>query len=126
MKIIKFGVIGSCGFLTEAIIVYVIQALFPEILSWARCFSFPPAVLATWLLNRVWTFKSSGPKTKELSKYTCLQTIGAGFNFILYYIMIHEYSLFYDYPVAALAIASLIVMFFNYFFGLLFVFKPNK
>ena len=125
MKIIKFGIIGTCGFLTEAIILTTIQIISPEALAYARIFSFPPAVCLTWLLNRIWTFKSRGSKKEELSKYTCTQIVGAGINFVIYYLLLENIIFFSKKPILALAVASLLVMFLNYFSGLFFVFKTE-
>lgn len=120
--ILKFGIVGSVGFLVETAIILFIKNEYPALFLYSRAFSFPPAVLATWLLNRVWTFSSDGSKGKEFARYFIVQSIGAGINFFVYYVLLATFIVFYEFPVLALAVASGVAMIFNYFASKVFVF----
>lgn len=120
---IKFCVVGSVGFLVEAIIVETIKHLIPSILVYVRFFSFPTALLVTWALNRMFVFKSKKSRTKEIIKYTIIQSTGAFLNIAIYTALLITNSFFKDYPLIALGIGSGVALVSNYTFSKSWVFK---
>ena len=51
----------------------------------ARAVSIPVAVLATWLLNRGFTFRhQASPALPSLARYAAVSAAGASVNFVVY------------------------------------------
>ena len=116
-QFIKFGFIGGIGFIVDASILLILVHKLNMDINISRVFSFLFAVLVTWLLNRKFTFSlnSKFKKTKEYIYYVSIQTLGALFNYTIFISLVYSYKLFEQYLILPLAIASIIVMFFNFF-----------
>ena len=121
-KFIKFCVVGTIGFLTEALIIHLVKVIYSDFLLYVRFISFPAALALTWLLNRVFVFKSGNSKIKEVSKYALVQTFGAMLNILVYTLLLLLSDFFVDYPVLALAAGSAFALFSNYFLSKYWVF----
>lgn len=121
-KFIKFCVVGTIGFLTEALIIHLAKVLYPDLLLYVRFISFPTALAVTWILNRVFVFESGNSKIKEVSKYALVQTFGAMLNILVYTLLLLLSDFFVDYPVLALAAGSAFALFSNYFLSKYWVF----
>ena len=87
-KFIKFCIVGTIGFLTEALIIHLVKVLYPDFLLYVRFISFPAALVVTWILNRVFVFESGNSKIKEVSKYALVQTFGAILNILVYTLLL--------------------------------------
>lgn len=120
---IKFCLVGSIGFIVEAIIIETIKFLLPIFLIYVRLLSFPCALLVTWILNRMFVFESKNSKTKEIIKYTFIQTTGAFLNIAIYTTLLITNSFFKEYPVIALGIGSGVALISNYTFSKFWVFN---
>ena len=121
-KFIKFCVVGTIGFLTDALIIHLAKVLYPDLLLYVRFISFPAALAVTWILNRVFVFESGNSKIKEVSKYALVQTFGAMLNILVYTLLLLLSDFFVDYPVLALAAGSAFALFSNYFLSKYWVF----
>lgn len=121
-KFIKFCIVGTLGFLTEALIIHLVKVLYQDFLLYVRFISFPAALAVTWLLNRVFVFESGNSKIKEVSKYALVQTFGAVLNMMVYTLLLLLSDFFVDYPVLALAAGSAFALFSNYFLSKYWVF----
>ena len=121
-KFIKFCIVGTIGFLTEALIIHLVKVLYPDFLLYVRFISFPAALVVTWILNRVFVFESGNSKIKEVSKYALVQTFGAMLNILVYTLLLLLSDFFVDYPVLALAAGSAFALFSNYFLSKYWVF----
>lgn len=119
----KFCVVGSIGFLVEAIIIETIKHLLPSFLVYVRFLSFPTALLVTWALNRMFVFESKKSRTKEIIKYTIVQSTGAFLNIAIYTILLITNSFFREYPLIALGIGSGVALISNYTLSKSWVFK---
>ncbi len=117
-RVARFGVVGGTGFLVDAGVLMVLLSM-----GWAnpyiaRCFSFPPAVLVTWLLNRCFVFESHADslraKGREYGRYFAVQFLGVLINFAVYSVCIFLFSFFRDWPILALAAGSGVAMVFNF------------
>ncbi|WP_072679786.1 GtrA family protein [Arcobacter sp. LA11] len=116
-QFIKFGVVGTIGFIVDAtILVYLINSLSFEI-PFARIISFIIAVFVTWTLNRNFTFTKNRnfEKRKEYIYYLSIQTIGALLNYIIFILLVYFDEFFKNNIIISLAIASVLAMFFNFF-----------
>lgn len=120
---IKFCVVGSIGFFVEAIIIETIKHLIPSFLVYVRLLSFPTALLITWALNRMFVFESKKSRTKEIIKYTIVQSTGAFLNIAIYTVLLITNSFFREYPLIALGIGSGVALISNYTLSKSWVFK---
>jgi putative flippase GtrA len=80
----RFAIVGSIGFAIDGGLLYllVLKGVDPYL---ARGFSFPPAVTATWYLNRVWTFAARiGAPHRQYTRYVAVQIAGALGNYAVY------------------------------------------
>ena len=121
-KFIKFCIVGTVGFLTEALIIHLVKVIYPDFLLYVRFISFPAALALTWLLNRVFVFESGNSKIKEVSKYALVQTFGAVLNIMVYTLLLLLSDFFVGYPVLALAAGSAVALFSNYYLSKYWVF----
>ncbi len=121
-EFIKFCIVGTVGFLTEALIIHLVKVIYPDFLLYVRFISFPAALAVTWLLNRVFVFESSNSKIKEVSKYALVQTFGAILNIMVYTLLLLLSDFFVGYPVLALAAGSAVALFSNYYLSKYWVF----
>ena len=121
-EFIKFCIVGTVGFLTEALIIHLVKVIYPDFLLYVRFISFPAALALTWLLNRFFVFESSNSKIKEVSKYALVQTFGAILNIMVYTLLLLLSDFFVGYPVLALAAGSAVALFSNYYLSKYWVF----
>jgi putative flippase GtrA len=83
-QIARFIVVGTVGFAIDGGLLYLLvrSGVDPYL---ARAFSFPPAVTATWYLNRVWTFAArEGAARRQYARYLAVQLVGALSNYGVY------------------------------------------
>ena len=116
-QIIKFGIVGTIGFAADALVLLLFVEKFLFSIEVSRIFSFLFAVFVTWLINRRYTFKERKKysKKKEYFYYLIIQTVGAGINYMIFIFLVKSNIFFEKNLIFALAIASLIAMFFNFF-----------
>jgi putative flippase GtrA len=116
-QFLKFAFVGSIGFLVDALLLLIFVYKLNIDISISRIFSFFFAVLITWFLNRKFTFSqdSKFKKRKEYIYYFSIQSTGALLNYIIFIVLVYSSKIFEDYLILALALASIIVMFFNFF-----------
>lgn len=115
-QLIRFGIIGTIGFITDASVLLFFVNFLDFSIEVSRIFSFLVAVLVTWVLNRSFTFSSRKySKSKESTLYFVIQTLGAFLNYIIFLILVYSFPIFKEYLIIPLAIASIVVMFFNFF-----------
>jgi putative flippase GtrA len=121
----KFGIIGFVGFIVDAAFLYVgIDALGLGRVA-AGFFSFPFAVTATWVGNRLFTFRDASPMpaAKQLAKFAFICAIGLLFNRGTYSLLVTFVPFVYRYPVIGLLAGTSAGMFFNFFASKKHVFK---
>jgi putative flippase GtrA len=84
-EFLRFLAVGAVGFAIDGGLVVILVSQHADPLL-ARCFSFPSAVIATWWLNRVWTFAAAhkGPATRQITAYFLVQLVGALTNLMVY------------------------------------------
>jgi putative flippase GtrA len=108
--------VGGIGFVIDAGILSLLVHGFGNDPLLSRLVSFPCALTATWYLNRRVTFShlaSNNPR-QEWLRYATVGVAGNLINFIVYTMFIQLSQTMYIYPEAALAIASIVAMIFNY------------
>ncbi|MEA3497578.1 MAG: GtrA family protein [Campylobacterota bacterium] len=118
-QFIFFGIVGTVGFIVDASVLLYLVHIENFGIIFARVISFIVAVFTTWILNRYFTFskhQKRDTKTKEYLKYLSIQTFGAGVNFLVFFGLIYLFESLKDILIIPLAIASIVAMFFNFFF----------
>jgi putative flippase GtrA len=82
----RFCVVGGLGFAVDFTVLKVVVHLGMSPIG-GRVVSFCVAVMATWLVNRAWTFRHhAGEQSllKELASYLAVQSVGFAANFAVY------------------------------------------
>lgn len=117
--VFRFVVVGVIGFTIDSSVMLLLMqyGISPFI---ARIPSFTAAVFVTWLLNRIYSFKSATVITNiqsEGAAYFVIQTLGAGVNYLTFAAVLLMPVSTLNNPLIALLIAAAAGMVFN-FFGL--------
>lgn len=83
---LRFCVVGGVGFVVDGTVLYGLVGLAGFDPISARIGSFLVAVLATWTLNRLWTFKAHSGRNpaKEAGLYFLVQGTGGAINIATY------------------------------------------
>ena len=118
----RFFTVGTIGFLTDGGILQVgisLAHLSPLV---ARIPSFSIAVIVTWWLNRDFTFRTPEKSFREsFPSYLLSNAVGLAINFGVYAAAV----LMHFMPFLALAVASIVAMFFNFAMAKLVIFKKE-
>lgn len=117
-RLLRYAFVGGVGFLVDAgVLSWLVAAALADPIV-ARCLSFPPAVLATWALNRRLVFTSAarsvGERAHEYGRYFAVQLLGALVNLGVYTLLVTSVPLLRAWPVAALACGSAVALLFNF------------
>jgi len=125
-QILRFGVVGSCGFLIDGTLLWLLLGLeFNPYM--ARALSFPIAVVATWLLNRNWTFRATREASREgqFRRYFGVQVVGSLTNYLVYSAVIGMFGTASMTIFLAFALGSFIGSFLNFFGARLLAFRAQ-
>lgn len=86
----------------------------------ARIPSLAAAIFTTWTLNRTLTFRVNAPKNKgEVVRYIAVALSAAVLNFLLYTVLV----LMNVWPVTAVAVSTITLLFYSFFGYRQFAFK---
>lgn len=123
-RLLTFSVIGVVGFAIDSGLMMLFHKLLNVSVFAARPFSFLIAVTVTWWLNRSITFCeiSSLSKSSEWRRYVAVNTVGSLINLGVFYFSMLSLEVLVEWPLAALAIGSLVAMFFNFWASQRFAF----
>lgn len=125
-RFLRFGAVGAIGFVVDA---GVLQGLVS--LGWgpieARTVAIPVAVLATWILNRTFTFPEAqeGPALPSLARYFAVSLAGASVNFLIYTALVLASGFLAAHPLLPLGIASCVALLVNYLGSKHFAFRAS-
>ena len=125
-QFLRFAVVGTVGFTVDACVLTVLVASAGMDRYGARIVSFGVAVTVTWLLNRQFTFAvppGVGTRPGEYSRYFGVQFMGALINFGVYSLLVASFETAFRYPALALAVGSIVALFFNFLGAKHFVFR---
>jgi putative flippase GtrA len=111
-----FLVVGALGFITQALTLQALVEWMGMAANPAWFPAFGTAVVLTYLLNRMWTFRHrAGPAWRdELARYALLQSVGALVNYSIYAALLWLSSVAREEPVLALAAGSITAMTVNF------------
>ena len=124
-RFMRFGLVGTLGFVVDAGVMQMLVSLAGTGAIEARAVSIPTAVLATWALNRTFTFgkADAGDALPSLVRYFAVSAAGAAVNFFVYTALVLASSTLATYPMIPLAIASIVALLFNYLGSKHFAFR---
>jgi putative flippase GtrA len=108
-QFVKFGVVGTAGFIVDNAFVYTAHFVLGVGLILAGILSFFVAGSSNWFLNRMWTFRgaSKGRIHYEWLKYLSTNAAGFVLNRGVYIALIATSALCTLHPVLALAAGSI-------------------
>jgi putative flippase GtrA len=115
-RFFAFALVGTSGFLVDAGIVLGLTELGLGALA-AQAVAFAAAVTATWLGNRLWTFRDCAGRLtlpQEWARYVSANTVGWVVNNGVYGLLVLSVPLMAREPVWAVAAGSLAGLAFNY------------
>ncbi|WP_108816395.1 GtrA family protein [Loktanella sp. Alg231-35] len=124
-SLVRFMCVGVVGFIVDGGLLFSLIALGTDPYT-ARLCSFPLAVLATWWLNRVWTFQSSNRSkpVSQLGRYVAVQLVGVTTNYLAYATVLNLTQPTPEFVLLGFVIGSTIGLFVN-FLGARFFAFPN-
>ena len=124
----KFVVVGGVGFVIDAgVLTLALRELTSSIYA-ARALSFGSAVLATWLLNRLFVFDVDTRRSlvAEYGRYFVTQTAGALSNLAVFVALIELMPRLAAAPVVPLAVGAALGALVNYAGSAVWVFNARR
>lgn len=124
-RFMRFGLVGALGFVVDAGVMQLLVSLAGAGAIEARAVSIPTAVLATWALNRSFTFgkQDAGGAWPSLVRYIAVSAAGAAVNFLVYSALVLASAALAALPMIPLAIASIVALVVNYLGSKHFAFR---
>ena len=120
----RFLAVGGAGFAVDGGLLALLLAVGVDPYV-ARLLSFPPAVVATWWLNRRWTFGTADKArpAAQLGHYIGVQLIGAAINYAVYAATI---ATGLAGPLAGFALGAAAALAWNFTGARSFVYRPAE
>ena len=114
-QILRFGLVGTVGFMVDTAVVYATRGLLG--LYGAGALAFLVACTANWALNRRWTFRdraAGAPARQQLPRYVAANLIGFVLNRGTYALVVTYSALAAAQPVLATAAGAVAGMGLNF------------
>lgn len=127
IRFIRFGVVGSIGFLVNSagLLLFYDKLKLPIII--AQLISAEIALMATFVGNNFWAFKADHHHTfiQKLARYHAGSWIGLGINSVIVVVLVKYFHLF---SVLALGFGASVALLWNYTVNrrLIFISKEEK
>lgn len=124
-QFLRFGVVGTVGFLVDAAVLLGMLALGLGPYG-GRVISYLAATSTTFALNRAWTFRTARrdtPVATQWGRFLALNLVGFAANYGTYAALIASVPLVAAHPVLGVAAGSVAGMFINFGLSRRFVFK---
>jgi len=120
---IRFGIVGTLGFLWDTATVYALKAAAG--LYVAGACGFLVAATINWAINRFWTFRhlDHNAAHRQLMQFLAVNSIGFIFNRGTFFTLVTLSLRCREQPVLAIIAGSLAGLIFNYFLSKKYVFK---
>jgi len=127
-RLAPFIVVGGIGFVIDAGVLTLALRYFTPSIYVARAVSFTVAVVATWLLNRMFVFdgQAGGSMLAEYGRYFVTQVAGALCNLGVFVVLIDLVPRLAAMPVVPLAAGSALGAAVNYAGATLWVFNARQ
>lgn len=121
-KLVRFGIVGTAGFVIDAVLLWLLLETTPLGPFIARAVAIAVALVSTWYLNRTFTFGASRRSIAvEGFRYGSIGLVSAAVNYLIYSGLLLSLPILQ--PLAALVIASIAAMAFSFFGYSRFVFS---
>ncbi|MDE2332926.1 MAG: GtrA family protein [Rhodospirillales bacterium] len=122
-QFVRFGVVGTFGFLVDTSTVYGLRAWLG--LYGAGAAAYLTAASANWLLNRLWTFRGQGslPAHHQWARFLAVNLFGFAVNRGTYFALITWSVLCARQPVFAVAAGAIAGLGLNFHFSRTVAFK---
>ena len=123
-QMLRFGVVGTCGFLVDTATVYATRAALG--LYGAGLVAFVVASTVTWALNRAWTFRglgAGGRAHRQWARFLGATSLGFVLNRGTYALLVATSPLCVAYPVLATAGGAIAGMGVNFVLSRRLVFR---
>lgn len=123
-QLAQFASVGGVGFVIDGSILLAL-VVFGMNPFYARLVSFPFAAVATWWLNRIWTFRdrTNGDARHELGEYLVVQLFGALANYGCYSLVLSMFGMSAIVTMLALCAGSFFAFLCNFIGARYLVFK---
>lgn len=120
---LRFGAVGTVGFVTNVAAVYAVRAALG--LYAAGLVGYCLAATVTWLLNRVWTFRDGGrkPALQQWTLYLAANAVGFAVYYATYALAISYLAACARWPVLAVALGAGLSLFVNFSISYRVVFR---
>jgi putative flippase GtrA len=128
-RFIRFGVVGSAGFVVNEAALWVIHHLTGLNFYWSQIPAFFVAVTFTWWGNRVLTFREHAAQEsliREWGKFVAANALGAVANYALYVSLLRFAPWPANNPYIALGAGTLFGLVFNFTMSKRFVFRAGS
>ncbi|GBR51979.1 polysaccharide biosynthesis protein GtrA [Acetobacter pomorum] len=126
IRLIKFGMVGSLGFVWDSGTVYALRPLIG--LTCATLVAYFVAATLNWVLNRVWTFKGAGhhehPVLQWL-RFLSANSLGFFLNRGTVYLLFYIFPFCIQHPIVALAAGAAAGMLANFSMSQKIVFREK-
>lgn len=111
-----FVAVGAIGFALDAGLMLLTIKAFSCHPIGARLISFPVAVSCTWVLNRRWTFRGRGLRSRsvEYAGYFAIQVAGATLNVGVFLGCLLLWPQLVSVPLLPLTLGAAVALLFNY------------
>ena len=127
IQFIKFGIVGVFGFIVDSSALTIALKIFGLNPYAAAIVAFPCAATATWVGNRLFTFRdrraAQGAMKAEWGRFMSVTLVGFLVNRGTYAGLITLSPTIYTYPILGLVGGTLVGMFINFFLSRRFVFR---
>ncbi len=126
--LIKFGIVGTIGFLVDLSLLYVLLYLLGTGPYLGRAGSFLGAATVTWFLNRSFTFRDAAPEAhgRQWLRFVAVNAVGAAVNYGTYVLVLAIGTASVALPGIGVAAGSLAGLVFNYSLSRRFVFTAKQ
>jgi len=124
-QFLRFGVVGTVGFLVDSAVLLSMMALGLGPYG-GRVVSYLAAASTTFALNRAWTFRDAGrerPVATQWGRFILVNLVGFAANYGTYAALIATSSLVAENLVLGVAAGSIAGMFINFGLSRRFVFR---
>ena len=126
MEFLRFGVVGTVGFVVDTAVLYAGLALGLGLYG-GRAVSYLAAATTTWALNRLWTFRGrgDGPVHRQWALFLLVNLVGFAMNYGTYAALIEFVPMVAAHPVRGVAAGAWAGMFGTFVLSRQLVFRAK-
>lgn len=124
LKFLKFGAVGFSGVFVDFGITYLTKEKLGIPKYIANAIGFTTAASTNYILNRVWTFKSTNPEVMvEFTEFFAISMIGLAINTFILWMLVSKFRMnFYVAKIFAIGVVTI----WNFLANAFITFNPEK